>query len=294
VIRGEGEHALNELLAGTLPPRKVIDAPRITNLDALPFPDRSQAHRYHYGVAGIPATTAITSRGCPHHCAFCSHGVWKQRYTARSAENVIAEAREIRDMGYRAIHYFDDSLAINRKRLLAICEGLGALDVTWRAFVRADQMTPDVLITMGRNGCAEIGLGVESGSQRVLDAIHKGETVEEQGLAIHWARAAGIRVKAFVIVGLPGETWQTIDETADFLDTMRPDDVDITVLQIMPGAPIAADPQRYDLTPEGGPSWYKGRRGEYAAHHRTEALTADDLVLARDYLEARFKPRMAI
>ena len=134
-------------------------------------------------------------------------------------------------------------------------------------------------------------MGVESGSNAVLEAIDKGESVEQMAQAIRWARRVGIRVKAFLIVGLPGETWQTVDETAAFLEQTRPDDVDVTVLQLMPGSPIAEAPAAYGLTPEGGATWYKGRRGEYEAHHRTAGMMAGELLAARDYLEARFKPR---
>jgi hypothetical protein len=136
----------------------------ITDLDALANPDRTEARRYHYAITdrrGVAreATTAITSRGCPHGCAFCSHGLWQRRYIARSAAHVVAEAQDLRDLGYDAVHYYDDSLAIQPERLRAICEGLGALGMTWRAFVRADQMTLAVALAMAHGGCVEIGLG---------------------------------------------------------------------------------------------------------------------------------------
>jgi anaerobic magnesium-protoporphyrin IX monomethyl ester cyclase len=292
VVLGEGEVVLPDLIGRNLYAIRRITADRIRDLDALPWPDRSQARRYHYSITDAhgrahEATTAITSRGCPHHCAFCSPGVWQHRYTARSAENVLGEMGYLETLGYDAVHFFDDSLALDARRLKAICDGMDGM--VWRCFVRADQMTEERLHDMARAGCVEIGLGVESGSEAVLEAIHKGERVADQAAAIGWAHRAGVRVKAFIIVGLPGESAQTLAETAKFLDTTQPDDVDVTLLQVYPGADLHRDPAAYGLTVDAEGGWFKGKPGEYHAHHRTEALSAAELLAARDYLEQRFK-----
>ena len=294
VVRGEGEQAFPRLLSGTLPRMAVMNADRIANLNSLAFPDRSQAHRYHYQIKdryGVAreAATVITSRGCPHRCAFCSTGVWGRRYSERSADNVLTEMVHLQGLGYEGVHFYDDSLAINRARLRQIAAGMKRLGLIWRCFVRADQVDQGLLGEMAQGGCVEIGLGVESGAQSVLDASDKYESVEGQAQTIAAAHRAGIRVKAFIIVGLPGETWETVDATAWFLGQTRPDDVDITVLQVYPGSPIDDDPAAYGITRTAEPCWYKGRGGEYRANHRTEALGADDILVARDYLEARFK-----
>lgn len=294
VVVGEGEVMLPTLVGKRLPEAYIIHAERIKDLDALPFPERSQTRRYHYSIMGRDgvaheAATAITSRGCPHQCAFCSGGVWERHYTARSADNVLEEMTQLRDMGYGAVHFYDDSLALRKTRLRALCAGLRKLGMTWRCFVRADQMSPEILAIMAAAGCVEIGMGVESGSQKVLDAIHKGETVQQQALAIQWAHEAGIRVKAFVIVGLPGESFRTIADTESFLKRTAPDDVDVTILQLYPGSDLYERPAEYGLRVIGPGGWYKGKPGEYVAHHRTQALSADALRWAQAYLERRFK-----
>ncbi|MCK9357101.1 MAG: B12-binding domain-containing radical SAM protein [Dehalococcoidia bacterium] len=291
VVRGEGERVLPDLLTGPLPGAAIVNADRIRDLDALPFPDRSQAGRYHYQLRdrhGVEhaAATAITSRGCPHGCTFCSGGVWRRKYTARSAGNVIAEMWALRDR-YTAVHFYDDSLAIDRKRLRVLCDGLRETELVWRCFVRADQVDAGTLRHMAGSGCVEIGLGVESGAQSVLDAIHKGETVQQQAACIQQAHDAGIRVKAFLIVGLPGESAYTIAQTEAFLKATRPDDIDVSVLQLYPGAPLYDLP--LGLTVEGAGGWYKGKPGEYTCAHSTEWLRADEICDARDYLEAAYK-----
>lgn len=295
VVQGEGEEALLRVLE--IPDLKAvvnITARRIVDLDALPFPDRSQCRRYRYWITDRvgrkhEATTIISSRGCPNRCAFCSHAVWGKLYRERSADNVLAELRELKSLGYDAVHFFDDSLCINKRRLKALCEGIKRLGMWWRCFVRADQVTPEILEAMSEAGCVEVGLGVESGSQKVLAAINKGETVAQQQEAIGWAQKAGIRVKAFLIVGLPGEDWESIDSTQRLLQSSCPDDIDVSVLQLMPGSPLYENPQAFGLTVTDGPMWYKGRKGEYVCNHRTQRLSSDDLLVARDYLESRFK-----
>jgi len=295
VVVGEGEQALPALLGKRKRPKPgIVRAERITDLDALPFPDRSQQHRYHYSITGRdgtahPAATAITSRGCPHQCAFCSGGVWERRVTYRSAANVLEEMAQLRDLGYDAVHFYDDSLALKTRRLQALCKGLRGLGMVWRCFVRADQMSAETLAYMAAAGCVEIGIGVESGSQAVLDAIHKGETVEQQAAAIGWAHDAGIRVKAFIIVGLPGESWWTVAETERFLERTRPDDVDVTLLQLYPGSALYDAPERYGLRVRRTGGWYKGRPGEYVPSAGTSGAGPVFLAGARTYLERRFK-----
>jgi radical SAM superfamily enzyme YgiQ (UPF0313 family) len=295
VVVGEGEEALPKLLGKRKKPKPgIVRAARIKDLDALPWPDRSQQARYHYSITGRDGTahqaaTAITSRGCPHRCAFCSGGVWEHRVTYRSAANVLAEMAQLRDMSYSAIHFYDDSLALKKGRLKDLCDGLRDLGIVWRCFVRADQMSAETLAMMAAAGCVEIGMGVESGSQAVLDAIHKGETVEQQAAAIQWAHDAGVRVKAFVIVGLPGESYKTVADTERFLEATRPDDVDVTILQLYPGSALYEDPEAYGLHVAATGGWYKGRPGEYVAHHRTDGASARFLAGARGYLERRFK-----
>ncbi len=291
VVVGEGEQILPEILAHPMDDMVIVHAPRIMNLDALPFPDRSQAGRYHYYLRdryGVEheCATAITSRGCPHGCTFCSGGVWRRKYTARSAGNVIAEMWMLRDR-YTAVHFYDDSLAIDRKRLRALCDGLRETELVWRCFVRADQVDAGTLRHMAASGCVEIGLGVESGAQSVLDAIHKGETVQQQAACIQWAHDAGVRVKAFLVVGLPGESAHTIAQTEAFLKQTQPDDIDVSVLQLYPGAPLYDLPT--GLTIEGPSAWYKGKPGKYSCAHSTEWLRADEICDARDYLEAAYK-----
>jgi len=179
----------------------------------------------------------------------------------------------------------DECLRVSKGPVL--CDGMRDLEMAWRCFVRADQVDAGTLKLMGASGCAEIGLGVESGSNEVLRRIRKGETVERQADAIRWAHDAGVRVKAFLIVGLPGETPETLAETERFIQQAQPDDIDVSVLQVYPGAPLYDRPD--GITVEGPSAWYKGRPGEYTCAHRTDALSAADICAARERLELAYK-----
>ena len=290
-VKGEGERVILHILERTEPGQCNVfwDTERIDDLDNLPFPDRSEAHRYDYRIDGIPTTTMITTRGCPYQCAFCVKAVWGKSYFERTADNVYQEAKCLKDTGWDAIMFFDDTLAVNKKRLYSICVALKALNMKWRCLIRGDQVTEDVATAMSDAGCVEVGVGVESGSARILRDINKGEKVAtiERGIGI--LRKAGIRVKAFFIVGLPGENEESLKETEDFILRVRPDDVDISILTVFEGSAISFHPEQYDLQILQRGGWYKGTPGKYECGVRTSSLTPLEILQARDYLESRFK-----
>lgn len=213
VVAGEADDAIVEIVKNR--PTGSAWAARKRNLDDIPFPDRTSAHKYLYEIAGRKAAAMITSRGCTGRCAFCCRAVHGNSVSLRTAKNVLAEAKEVRDLGFGAIQFYDDSIAISKKRLEEISNGLGKLDLIWRCMIRADQVDLELFKKMAAGGCNELIVGVESGSQRILDNINKGETVSQQKQAILDARKAGIKVKASLIVGCPGEDWESISETID-------------------------------------------------------------------------------
>lgn len=287
VIQHEGEEVIGEVVEKEI--RGVVTATRMKDIDHL-FPDRSQQRRYHYEINGLPAVTMMTSRGCPYNCAFCSKDVWGRQYTRRGVWSVVKEVDEVMRLGYEAIMFYDDTFVIGRDRLYGICSQLRARNITWRAFARSDQVDLEMLNTMRISGCVEIGVGVETGSEQIAENIHKGETVEEQGRCIELAHRVGLRVKAFIIVGLPGETWQTVEETSQFLEKYQPDDVDISILSVYPGSAIYKYPERYDIKfRRGDYRAYKGKPGEYISTVSTSRMSKREIVEAREMLHRRHK-----
>jgi radical SAM superfamily enzyme YgiQ (UPF0313 family) len=281
VVTGEAEEVIEEIVRKR--PTGIIHAKRVRNLDELPFPDRGIADRYHYEIGGRSATTMISSRGCNGKCSFCCKAVMDKGIFLRSAENVLAEVHEVRSLGYRAAMFYDDTIAINRKRIEAICTGLEKVDFIFRCFVRADQVDEELFSRMAQAGCYEVLIGVESGSQQLLNTINKQETVEQLKNAIMWAKKQGIRVKALMMVGLPGETWETVELSRQFLAETQPDTLDVTILTVYKGTDIYKNPGKYDISFREA-SWYKGRSNEYFSTVSTPSMSEEEIVKARALL----------
>jgi anaerobic magnesium-protoporphyrin IX monomethyl ester cyclase len=281
VVTGEGEDVIEHIVKTK--PTGILHAKRVRNLDELPFPDRTNAARYHYQIGGRKATTLISSRGCNGKCSFCCKAVMDKGIFLRSSDNVLAELNEIKSLGYGSVMFYDDTIAINRKRIMDICTGMEKMDLLFRCFVRSDQTDEELLARMAQAGCHEVLIGVESGSQKLLNAINKQETVEQNRNAILWAKKQGIRVKALMMVGLPGETWETVEESRKFIRETAPDVLDVTILTVYKGTDIYKNPQKYDLTFREA-SWYKGRSGEYTSTVSTPGLSENDIIAARELL----------
>jgi len=290
VIRGYGERTMVQFVSKMM--GKGMVSPPEPAIDEIPFPDRNALpiRDYHYDIGGKPATPIMTSRGCPFHCIFC--GRITGDFMIQSAERTVAEIEHIHDRyGYDAFMIYDDIFIASKKRLERMADMLGGR-YTFRCFARANLLDDRVCHLMRKLGVVEVGIGIESGSDEVLERCMKGTTRKMNTRAVRHLHNQGIRAKAFLIVGLPGETISTIIETADWIKEAQPDDIDVSVLQPMPGSPIFMEPERYGLWFEynGKPGWYKGTPGQYQGVS-TDHLTADEIVEWRDLLEQEFKPR---
>lgn len=281
IVVGEGEEVIEQIVREK--PAGILRAKRIRNLDVLPFPDRTNVHKYHYEIGGRKATTMITSRGCNGKCSFCSKAVMDKGIYFRSAANLLAEVEQIKNLGFGAVMFYDDSIAFVRKRLFDFCAGMGKMGMLFRCFIRSDQVDEDIMQALGQAGCYEILIGVESGSQKILDTIRKHETVEQNKRAIELAKKNNIKAKALMMVGLPGESWETVEESKRFIQETNPDSLDITILSVYKGSDIHKNPSNYDLT-FSEPIWYKGRNDEYKSTVSTRYLTAKEIVAARHSL----------
>ena len=293
VIVGEGEKAIIKIANGD--DRKIVQEPYIKDLDDIPLPDREciDLKSYKYEIDGVESTTMVTSRGCYFgKCSYCqSEKLWGS-LRLRSAENVIEEIMEInREYGYKGIMLYDDEFLYDWRRDRKIIFELDRLKVAWRCFSRANLLTEKRVKIIAKKGCKEVLVGVESGSDRILRNVRKGTTVEMNKKAIALLKKYGIRAKAAIIVGLPGENDESLLETEFFLEETRPTDVDISLLKVYPGADIYENPDQYDLKFDFDPekSWFKGVPGEYCSTVSTSALSTEELLRWRDRLEAKFK-----
>jgi anaerobic magnesium-protoporphyrin IX monomethyl ester cyclase len=215
----------------------------VSDLDSVPHPARAEFPntRYmsywteHFGYA--PASIVAT-RGCPYTCDFCSRPVSGADFRARSPEDVVAEAAEVRALGYRHLWFADDAFTYDTDLVLAICDGLEGLGVRWDCLSRVDRIDDDLVAAMARAGLHKVYLGVESGSDATLRLMRKGTTVAEARSAIKTFAAHGVRTAGFFMVGYPGETlpdaWSTVEMSA----LAGLDEVSFTVPYPLPGSPL--------------------------------------------------------
>jgi len=261
VVRGEGEQTLLELMdmaskssmkdlneVAGITFRKngqivqTPDRPFIKNIDELPYPAFKHFDVSKYKIFGKTYLPIITSRGCPFQCTFCLASKMCGRvFRARSPKNVVDELEFLRDTyGADAFSFYDDTFTFDRSRARKICEEMKSrkFDIQWDCRTRVDRITKEDLAILRNANCQLIHFGVESGSQKMLNAMKKGTTVEQNARAIKWAKEVGISVAISVVVGYPGETPELLQETLDFIYKTRPDYVYMCVAIPYPGTEL--------------------------------------------------------
>ncbi len=170
---------------------------------------------------GIPI---VTSRGCPHRCAFCINSVQKLKYRYRRTDLVIKDIESILSLGVSRISFFDEDVFANKKRLLEIIDEIErkGLDFKWFGSARADyfgtnRIDADFLTRIKQSGCHQLGIGAESGSQRILDSLKKDITVEDTINTANLLNQAGIDANFSFMIGLPDETESDIRQTLQLI-----------------------------------------------------------------------------
>ena len=293
VITHEGESSLLKLITSIeLPEKKILYSENIDVIDEIPFPDRDfdGFNKYQYKLNDKDCTTMITSRGCPFQCSFCCK-TWTDPVRLRSASNVIAEIEYIKTKyNINSIMFYDDTFTLSHPRLLQICDYLKRSDTTWRCFIQANTVTKEILKKMYDSGCAEVGMGVESGNQSILNTINKTITVEKTIQICNWCRDIGLRIKAFLIIGLPGETNESVNDTIAFIDKAHPSDFDITIYTPFPNTDIWNNASDYDIrfdkeNMDYSKMFYKGIEHSYSSQISTSLLSSDDIERLRDYID---------
>lgn len=197
---------------------------RIDHLDTLPFPAfhlYPDLSRYRRRTMGSPSAPILTSRGCPFGCIFCSKSVFGNKVRYRSTKNVIAEIDYLVErFNVKQIDIVDDNFIMNRERavhiLESLCEKPYCLAINLQSGVRTGLVDNNLLKIMKRAGVYRIAFGIESGNQDVLDCVKKKQKLEEVVQAVSLTKNAGIRADGFFMIGLPGDSPRTMQDTIDF------------------------------------------------------------------------------
>jgi len=304
IVQGDGEIDLINILQGR--------APRVQNtkmskgeLIAQPRPDRTSRDAktlladYGYMLGDRKATTMMTGRGCPELCTFCEDAATSIRWTG--LEGLVGEMNDIVDLGYKGVYIFDDLFAISQKKITPIVRELANRDLAFRANAQARYFTRDgdeMARFLADHGCVELAFGAESGSQKILDNIQKRCTVEQNFQTVEYAKKHGIKIKAFMLIGLPGETRETLEQTEAFIRDSEMDDFQMAIYMPFKGTAIRDALDRGEsqgiqmITGEdneiSGAYGIKG--GQSPAEVSTDALSQQDLQEFRDYLVKKYRP----
>lgn len=253
IVRGEGEERLNSLIDYLEGKKKeeeldgialrrngaIIDLPSpkyIENLDSLPFPARELVPIEKYSEVleseEKPATTLISSRGCPFHCIYCSKPIFGNIFRARSPENILEEIEFLKEeYKIKEIIFYDDIFTFDKERIKKLCQLFieKKLNIRWKCETRVNFVDEELLHLMKKAGCYLIGYGIESGSQRVLGILKKGITIEMVEKAVGMTKKAGIGVLGYFMIGIPGETEEELKETINFAKNL---DIDFALFSI--------------------------------------------------------------
>jgi radical SAM superfamily enzyme YgiQ (UPF0313 family) len=229
------------------------DRPYIENLDDIPFPARhlwpmERIRKYE------DMFYLMTSRGCVYWCEFCStvrmHG---RKYRMRSPKNVVDELELLhKTYGATKFTFLDDVFTLDKARTEEICREIKnrKLRIQWSCGTRVDMVTKELLLKMKDAGCNAVWFGVESGSQDVLDDMHKGISPAQTMKVLTWVRELGLIPVPNVVLGFPGETKETVWNTVKFAEKVSPDYICCyDVATPFPGTPL------YELVKEKG--WLK-------------------------------------
>ena len=263
LIAGEGEITMAELAADLEPAEingliyrrgsEVITnepRPKIVDLDGLPFPAYGKLagfpRDYHlplFSYINTPGSTMITSRGCMYQCSYCDRSVFKKGFRYNSAAYIYEHMKYLRtSFGVRHINIYDDLFTADRPRIVELCDKLARfpLGINFNCAVRVGFTDDDLLKMLKDAGCLMVSLGVESADPQMLARHKSGVSLDDVRNTVRRIQAAGLRAKGLFMMGLPGETEESIRTTSDFIITLGLDDMNMAKFTPFPGAPLWA------------------------------------------------------
>ena len=227
-------------------PRKIL-----ADVNLLPLPARHLLPLQRYRALGM-AISMTTSRGCPFQCIFCVGRKMvgaKVRY--RNPYKVVDEIQYLTTLGFNQINIADDLFTANKKHCISICDEMikRNIKIKWTSFARVDTVSEEVLSKMKEAGCTAVSFGIESANKEILKTIKKGITTQQVADAVNMCVKTGIDPHASFILGLPGETPETLKETQDFAQKME--EIGLSygfhLLAPFPGTEVREENDKYDL-----------------------------------------------
>jgi radical SAM superfamily enzyme YgiQ (UPF0313 family) len=329
VLRGEPEYTFKELVEtlGRMPDEQVGDADPaqlpdlshiqgvgwrrdgeivvnqdrafVPSLDDLPMPLHHllPLEKYRIPLVKGAYTFIVTSRGCTAGCMYCiKHVSYQWSVRLRSPEKIVEELKLLGELGIRNVHMYADLFTVSREQVVEICQRIlrEGLKIRWTCNSRVDYVDEEMLRLMGKAGCWMISWGIESGNEAILKNARKGADPKKAARALRWAKAAGIKNWGYFIIGLPGETEETIQETIAFAKKLP---LDLALFHV--AAPYPGTPFFFQVMENG---WFRaGTQWEEVDMDRStvldyNGLSAEDLERwqKRAWREWAFRPGPAM
>lgn len=217
----------------------------LDDTNQLPWRDVEIQNKYQYLMYGLNATNMITSRGCPNKCYFCEDANTQMRF--KDIESIEKELVECKQLGYEFISLSDDMFCITIKRITKIAKLMKKYNLKFRCLCRANTFTAEMASVLSEHGCLEVGFGAESGSQKILDIINKNTTVEQIKKTINLIKQYNMVARASFMIGLPGETHETLDDTYDLIKESTLDDFIVFIYHPYRGTYIYDNVELFDI-----------------------------------------------
>lgn len=261
VVRGEGDFIFRRIVKEGVHPsipnlvykkdgeiiKSSVQDCVIKEINELEFPsyellDIKKYSQPRLSCRNNPVGYLETSRGCYARCIYCNKNIFGLRMRMKSPMKVVDEMEKMLEQGFGEIQIIDDIFTADMKRAYHICEEIirRGMKFSWypRGGIRVDRVTPDLLKMMKKAGCYRIPFGIESGSQRIIDVIRKGITLEQAKKAVAWAKDARLETECYFMIGLPTETEDDIKASIDFAVELDPDYAKFAILIPLPGTPL--------------------------------------------------------
>jgi radical SAM superfamily enzyme YgiQ (UPF0313 family) len=299
IVCGDGFRSLLQIIEGVSDKRVYYDILTKEQWRNLPRPDRSSDQaievlsNYTYMLGGVKSTTMLTAIGCPERCTFCEDAQTAVRWS--SLENIKGELDDIVNLGYGGVYIFDDLFAIALKMVRPICYEIQRRGLIYRCNGQARYFNEEFAKLLSSTGCHEIAFGVESGSQVILNNINKRTTVEQNYKFVELCKKYHIKCKAFLMIGLPGETYETIALTEKFIKEAELDDFQLSIYYPYKGTFIR---DTIDARGKGAGIFFEGEGlgaygtggGNTESVVSTDELTSEQLLQERDRLVNTYRP----
>jgi radical SAM superfamily enzyme YgiQ (UPF0313 family) len=272
------------------------DRPFLADLDSLPDPawHLFELDAYRLPLRGDRFLMVTPHRGCPYPCSYCTaQTYYGAKLRRRSVERVVEEIRKnVEIHGVKELFFWSDTFTIDKRYVMALCEAIVPLGVSWASNSRVDTIDPELASAMRGAGCWMISFGIESGDQALLDAAGKGATVEEAARAVEVVKASGIKAAGHFVLGLPGETRESLEKTLDLAARLPLDFEQFYCAVPFPGSRLYQEAKEKGWLSESDFSRYR----QDEALLELPGLSPEEVMAYRQTAYRRFytRPRVAV